>query len=85
MATEGDNRTAIPTKVGRWWSVAVPGSEVGTMLRIEWDELAALDAAEGARVEIVGMGAVRFRAPFTKREIRRWLACVVDWPGVEVV
>lgn len=70
-------------KRGRLWSVAVPSSDIGAMVRMEWDELAGLDHPQGAAVEVVLCGMLQ-RAPMTKRELRRLLGVAVDWPGMDV-
>lgn len=80
----GDNKVVAATRVGRWWSVAIPGVVPGSMLRLEWDERATLDDEDGAHIEVAGEGMTLI-VGFTKREIRRWLTVVVDWPGVEII
>lgn len=71
------------TRVAKWWSVGVPGSTSGAMIRVGWDEDADVSAARGASVEVVMAETVRFTSFVSKRELRRLLSVAMAWPGMD--
>lgn len=74
-------RGVAPSRQERMWAARVPGAD-GSSLVMRWNENAAPADANGAEVEMIQAGSMRYRMPITKRELRRLLAVAVDWPGV---
>lgn len=68
----------------RIWAVSVPGTEEGSSVTVRWDENASPTAADGAEVELIMHGAIRYRLPLPKSELRRLLAVAADWPEMDL-